>query len=65
MKRYAKFFANDKGGCRGTITQRNVFKAADSIYLDDIFGRHPLKIRHLTPAANSYALAERETSYKR
>ena len=33
----------------GTITQRNVFEAADSTYLDGVFGGRPLKI-HLLPA---------------
>ena len=60
MKRYAQRYANNKEGCRGTITQRNVFEAADTTYLVGVFGGRPLK----TPAAGSYELAERETLCK-
>ena len=43
MKRYAKCYANDKEGCRGTITQRNVVEAADTTHLVGAFGGRSLK----------------------
>ena len=43
MKRYAKCYANDKEGCRGTITQRNLVEAADTTYLVGAFCERPLK----------------------
>ena len=60
-KRYVNASVNGKEMC----PQHNVFEATDSTYLDGVFSGRPLKIRPLTPADGSYALAERETSCKR
>ena len=59
MKRYVKRYANDKEGCRGTITQRNVFEAADTTYLVGVFDKRPLKKGPLPAVMNLRSMKRR------